>query len=822
MIQLNNIIKRYKKYGKKRQLIFNNISKSFSENEMVFIVGAKKSGKTTFLNLLAGLDKLSFGSIYISNRILSFDNMKDIYNHRFNKVSYIFNGNNIARFETVGSALKKILKKKHGLEYKDSLLFDILKKLEIEHLKHKIQIQLTLKESQKVGLAVAMAKDTPIFLVDEPTPDLLKMIKEISRTKLVIVATTDEMLAKAYGSRVIYIENEKMERDISITTNTFYEYAERSVSIRKPDKHKAFNRLNLLTKTILLTILLLSFTLALFIASVDKVINSFDTYNAMIKTAESSESYVMPIYKYQERAYTYGWPFIIRAGTFDLPHDVKESYRDLINIKTDDALPLYASYFFNKSFKDFFDVQLSEIGLDKTGHFRSLHFTEVILVDDFSQFNEPLLIGTYPVGVNEVLIYDYMAEQIVTSGIDGLEDISDLLFYDFTDRDTGLMMTISGILKSKYGDYRYIETAQSSKIASEKIYLQSLQSIYTNPEFLNLVNLEGQIESTHEVIIKDYLNRELESNLDFRKIKPVGEIEDIQLIGNFSLSSYGFFISKHQLAELRGVDPSIIDADYVNSLNLNSSYTIESSQFIFDYSWNKSNNIKTQQKIRGVYDSKSLDLHTLYATDGLLTPFTNGNLRRFYLGLDENWDLNKEILESFKVPDSKSFIFFYENLEYSTDDFGVYSAHRLMAEETRIHVYDAQNKLLMYTFLSIIFMILSIAFYNHMVLPRDQVSIQVQRMSGRNNLFMVIKYGAGMMLIATLGSLIAYRIAAWTVLNFEEQLLSIKPYHFLNLSLKLSDLMSMFLWIFPIFLILSVLHYSIRLTQYPLTRIRRK
>jgi len=822
MIQLNNIIKRYKKYGKKRVLVFNNVSKTFPDAGMIFLVGNEKSGKTTFLNILAGLDKLSFGNIYINNRILSFDEMDDIYRYRLNQVSYIFAGNNISSIITVGSALKKILKKKHGSFYQEKLVINLLKKLEIEHLRNKFQIQLTQKESQKVGLAIALAKDTPIILVDEPSFELLDVLKDYMSTKLIIATTQDELLAKAYATRIIYIENGKMDKDLMISSNEPYKIEDRSIPIQRVNKLKSNNIIYFVKKMILTFFLLFAISLSIYVASINRVVNSFDTYDTLIETTESSNSYVMPIYKYQERAFTYGWSFIIRAGTFDYPQDVRESYREIIEEKANQTLPVYASYFFNKNFQDFFDLDLVEIGIEDIKQFRSLHFTEVILVDDFDRFNEVLLMGNYPITSNEILIYDYMAEQLVTSGIDGLEDISDLIDLDLVDRDTSMTMTISGILRSQYGDYRYIEGMSSSKIMPEKTYLQSLQSIYATPDFIDQVKLEGKTFSIHNIEIQDYLDRVVESNLDFRKLGYIDDIEDYDIIGDMYPYDSGIFISKHQLGEMLGVDPSIINDAYVNNLALYTSYTFEINSFYYDYSWNKSTTNKTYLKILGVYDSDSLDENTLYTQLDIQSRYpNNGSLRRFYLGLDTDWEINKEVLEAFKVPDSKSFIFFYENLEYSTDDFGIYSAHRLMSEETRFIVYGIQNDFLIYTILAVFIMILTISIFTFMVIPFKQNSIFIQRMNGKTNIFLSIEYSIEMMILGLIGLLVSYYPALWTIEFYKEELLSLKPYLHLNLSIQLSDLFHVFLWIFPIFIIFILAQYWIRLILYPLTRNRR-
>ncbi len=818
MIELNNIIKRFKKIGKKRLLVFNNISKSFPDRGMVFIVGEEKSGKTTFLNLLAGLDKLSFGNIYIDNRILSFDEMDDIYKYRLNQVSYIFSENNMKKFEMVRTALKKVLKRKHELEGNDDSLLKILKGLQIEHLKNKLQIQLTKRESQKVGLALSIAKDTPIILVDEPSYELLDILKGLSLSKLVIVTSKDELLAKSYGNRIIYIENGKMDRDLMLSSNSVYEPNERSVPKVKTNQLKSLNLIQIIKKMTLTLVLLISFAFVLYIASIDKVMNAFDTFDTLIQTTESNESYVLPIYKYQERAFTYGWTFIIRAGTFNHPEDVRESYREVIDEKTNQRLPLYASYFFNKNFQDFFDVEFAEIGIDDIKQFRSLHFTEAILVDDFSKFNEPLLMGVYPLGASEILIYDYMAEQIVTSGIDGLKDISDLLNYELIDKDTNFMMKISGILRSQYGDYRYIEGQSQSKIMSEKTYLQSLQSIYANPDFLSQIKSEGLTFSIHEVKIQDYLDRNIESDLEFRKVGYIDDIQDYTWIGDHYPYNNGIYISKHQLAELLDVDPSLIDSDYVNDLALYTRYTFEISSFYYDYSWNKSNTNKIYIKILGVYDSDTLDKNTLYTHLDIKSRYpNNGSLRRFYLGLDTNWDLNKEVLEAFKVPDSKSFIFFYENLEYSTDDFGIYSAHRLMTEETKLMVYEIQNDYLIYTVLSVLVMIITTFIFVYMVMPYNQMNIYIERMRGRRNLALGIKFFIEMSLLAVVVSFIVYYPTLLSIQNIEETLLNIKPYLYLNLYMEPTYLLKVFLWVYPILILLTVIQYSIRLTQYPLS-----
>ena len=822
MIQLNNIIKRFKRYGKKRVLVFNNITKTFDDEGMVFIVGEEKSGKTTFLNILAGLDKLSFGNIYVNNRILSFDEIDDVYRYRYSQVSYIFSGNNISNIKTVWKVLKDILKKKHGIEYQDQMVLDLIKKLDIEDLKNKFQFQLTLKESQKVGLAVALAKDTPIILIDEPHFEILDILKDLSLKKLVIATSKDEQLAKAFASRIIYIENEKMDRDLLITSNISYSHEDKSIPVQKSNPLKQMNILTFVKKSLLILFLMMSLVFGLYIASINHIVNQFDTYDTLIETTEANNSYVMPIYKYQERAFTYGWSFIIRAGTFDYPQDVRESYRELIEEKANHQLPVYASYFFNKNFQDFFDVDLADIGLNQINKFRSLHFTEVILVDDFDRFNEPLLMGYYPVLPNEILIYDYMAEQIVTSGIDDLEDISDLLYYDLIDRDTSLVMTISGILKSQYGDYRYIEDESSSKIIPEKTYLQALQSIYASPDFYSQLNQEKDTFSIHQVRIQNYLDQNVESNLEFRKMGYIDDIEDYDLIGNHYPFSSGIYMSKHQLAEMLGVDPSIINDSYVNNLALYTSYTFEISSFYYDYSWNKSNLNKIYLKIIGVYDSDSLDLNTLYTHLDVKSRYpSNGNLRRFYLGLDLDWELNKEVLETFKVPDSKSFVFFYENLEYSTDDFGIYSAHRLMSEETRYKVYEIQNDYLIYTFISIFVMIVATFIFTLFYIPFNQSKINIERMLGKKNTCLVLRYSIEITIISFIALFITYFPTTWKIESIQYNFLELKPYLHLNLFVKLFDVFSVFLWIFPIFFLFTVIHYLIRLMLYPLIRNRR-
>ena len=113
-----------------------------------------------------------------------------------------------------------------------------------------------------------------------------------------------------------------------------------------------------------------------------------------------------------------------------------------------------------KNFQDFLDfrVEADEFGSYGSYVYRTSYFTDMIIVEDFDSFNQPLRYGNYPDTDTEVLIYDYMAFQLMeTHSLTNVDTMQDLIDYVLIDKDTGLQMKIAGILKSDYEKFAYAD-----------------------------------------------------------------------------------------------------------------------------------------------------------------------------------------------------------------------------------------------------------------------------------------------------------------------------------------------------------------------------
>ena len=204
--------------NKTRIFILKNINITFPNKGLVFILGKSGSGKTTFLNLLGGLDFPTSGEIYFNNTLLIKEKTE---NYRNYNVGFIFQDFNLLDslnvYENVALSLQL-----QNKENKEAIL-KILEKLEIKHLKLRKIKELSGGEKARVGIARALVKNPYIILADEPTGNLdeitgekvLKILKEISKEKLVIVVTHDEISAQKYGDYSYYLENGTINNNIS-------------------------------------------------------------------------------------------------------------------------------------------------------------------------------------------------------------------------------------------------------------------------------------------------------------------------------------------------------------------------------------------------------------------------------------------------------------------------------------------------------------------------------------------------------------------------------------------------------------------------------
>lgn len=222
MIKLENVNKYYNKGRQNEIHVIDDISMELPEKGIVAIFGKSGCGKTTLLNVIGGLDKYENGKILIDNNPITKDT--DIIRNKY--IGYIFQNynlnNNETCYENIASALKLC-----GLRDKkeiDQRVNAVLINVGMSKYAKRYPDTLSGGQQQRIAIARALVKNPRIILADEPTGNLdenntvmiMEILKEISKTHLVLLVTHEESLVDHYCDMIINLSDGKV---ISIKNN---------------------------------------------------------------------------------------------------------------------------------------------------------------------------------------------------------------------------------------------------------------------------------------------------------------------------------------------------------------------------------------------------------------------------------------------------------------------------------------------------------------------------------------------------------------------------------------------------------------------------
>ena len=221
MLEIKNISKSYVT-GTFTQKALDNFSLKFRREEFVSILGQSVSGKTTLLNIIGGLDKYDEGDLIINDKSTKSFKEKDWDAYRNNCIGFIFQNYNLITHISIleniemGMTLSGV-----GSKEKREKALEALRKVGLEEHAHKKPNQLSGGQMQRVAIARALATDPDIILADEPTgaldsktsQQIMKLIKEISKDKLVIMVTHNRQLAEEYSTRIVELKDGKLISD---------------------------------------------------------------------------------------------------------------------------------------------------------------------------------------------------------------------------------------------------------------------------------------------------------------------------------------------------------------------------------------------------------------------------------------------------------------------------------------------------------------------------------------------------------------------------------------------------------------------------------
>ncbi len=211
MLVLKNIVKDYVT-GDTTVRALKGVSINFRENEFVSILGPSGCGKTTLLNIVGGLDRYTSGDLFINGKSTKTFKDSDWDTYRNHSIGFVFQSYNLISHQTVLSNVELALTLS-GVSKKERRrrAIEALEKVGLGEQIHKKPNQMSGGQMQRVAIARALINDPDILLADEPTGALdsetsvqiMKILKEISKEKLIIMVTHNPDLANEYSNRII-------------------------------------------------------------------------------------------------------------------------------------------------------------------------------------------------------------------------------------------------------------------------------------------------------------------------------------------------------------------------------------------------------------------------------------------------------------------------------------------------------------------------------------------------------------------------------------------------------------------------------------------
>lgn len=535
MIKLENISKYYHSEGTVA-LGLRKVNLEFPNKGFIVLTGESGSGKSTLLNVICGIDTYEEGEMYINGEETSYFDDSDWEEYRRKSVGFIFQSYNLidsySVLENVEAAL--IIQNIKAKERRKRALA-LLKKVGLtEHVHHKAT-KLSGGEKQRLAIARALAKDSNIIAADEPTGNLdsisgkqiIELLHEISKEKLVVVVSHNYEETKDYADRTIrlfdgeVVEDKEAKKGLDIEDSKKFRL---EIKRKKIPQALIFASKNLKSqpqKTTLLMMVSLAVTLIVFLVfmsffSVDGLFGGF-------LRGESTNNYFPN--NYEERL------VVIKK---DQSNFSDEELEELVNLRYVDSLVKYSVILDHRLYYREEKEIASPIG----------NFYPRLLLDSLSQ--KDLKYGTLPIEENDVIICDSFtkeeAEEIIGKkvylyGTPGLNSYNPSAYL--------MEIKITGIIEPNLDDYlNYLYISQH--IFDEYYKVFSLNTEQNKITFTDSLGEEIEV----------YGSAVVDSSLPASTIKISRDF-----LGNEGTNFY-FNNTKVNVTDNEGYDPTIyISAD---------------------------------------------------------------------------------------------------------------------------------------------------------------------------------------------------------------------------------------------------------------------
>ena len=529
MIELKNICKSYNSRGL-YQTALKNINLKLSSKGIVSIVGKSGSGKTTLLNIIGSLDKSDFGDLIVDNKnIREFtDDELDSYRNKY--IGFVFQNYNLLDYMSALDNIK--LKMIVSTEDENRVNYsseEALKKVGLYRFKDKLPCNLSGGEKQRVAIARAIVNDSKIILCDEPTGaldqktgiEILNILKEISKERLIVMVTHNEELAKKYSDRIITMKDGEI---VSDTNNKVEEEIDNfKINKTKLDIRTIFkiavDNLNLKRKRNIL----LALTASIGIIGISIILSISNGFNDSLGDYEKYISSKIPIV----------------ISSYKIEKSNKYNNSKTINIIKDNPVYLnkgFISYFndINKSYystvKYNYLIKLNLIGYTNNyfeisnEYFKSMPSNNSIISDNYE-----IIDGRFPSKYNELLL-EINSDNMFSSEIarilnvkenDGIESIigkeiklvfNNEMYYKIDDKynthdinkelydnENNLSLKIVGIIKVKKDKIEEVNPGNNI------YYMNSLIDHIVNKNKTSEI-VKSQKNSNYNLLTKEFIN----------------------------------------------------------------------------------------------------------------------------------------------------------------------------------------------------------------------------------------------------------------------------------------------------------------------------
>ena len=468
MLELRNINKCYITKNEKVNAL-KNVNFTFPDKGLFVLMGPSGCGKSSLLNILTGLDSKYEGGVLYNN-----ENIKDIYNNYRNEISYMTQSfnlfDNLTVFENVNLSLELLGKcDKTKVE-------TILKDFEIYDLANKKCSTLSGGEKARVSVARAVIKNPKIIFCDEPTGNLddktsklvWTLLKKISETILVIIASHDEKNSYEFGNVIKIIDgqiNEEIINNVVSNKNTFIKY-KTSSNLSLNLLFKIFNNKKMLY---ILSILVMSISFIMF--GLFNKLSSVNIKKAEINTIINSDINEITLYKKGN---------INDYTIYFSQNDLKTTHKLLQNSDS-----YYASSLLSNN--NIFTFEF-ENTLDITDYYKlynsSANENNVFIDERLCSFE---FLGRKPIYENEIMISNFLADYIIRFGAFD-EDGNQISFNNYNDilKSTLKVSNEKVVISGIYIVNENIKEKGFISLGDKDLLLKYLYTYYVNENYFKI------------------------------------------------------------------------------------------------------------------------------------------------------------------------------------------------------------------------------------------------------------------------------------------------------------------------------------------------